>query len=58
MLAAMPFVILATIIFRRTVAQSYRRIRVAIARINAYLQEHITGIAVLQLVQPRAAQRR
>jgi ATP-binding cassette, subfamily B, multidrug efflux pump len=49
MLAAMPFVILTTIIFRRSVTQSYRRIRVAIARINAYLQEHITGVAVLQL---------
>ena len=35
--------------FRRTVAQSYRRIRVAIARINSYLQEHVTGIVVLQL---------
>jgi ATP-binding cassette, subfamily B, multidrug efflux pump len=49
MLAAMPFVIVVTMIFRRTVTQSYRRIRVAIARINAYLQEHITGIVVLQL---------
>jgi len=49
MLAAMPFVILTTMLFRRTVTQSYRRIRVAIARINAYLQEHITGIVVLQL---------
>jgi ATP-binding cassette subfamily B multidrug efflux pump len=49
MLGAMPFVILVTMIFRRTVAQSYRRIRVAIARINSYLQEHITGIVVLQL---------
>lgn len=49
MLAAMPFVILTTMVFRRTVTQSYRRIRVAIARINAYLQEHITGIVVLQL---------
>src|ERR1041385_8992965 len=49
MLAAMPFVVLVTIIFLRPVAQSYRRIRVAIARINAYLQEHITGIVVLQL---------
>ena len=28
---------------------SYRRIRVAIARINSYLQEHVNGIAVLQL---------
>jgi ATP-binding cassette subfamily B multidrug efflux pump len=49
LMAAMPLVIGATLIFRRTVQQSYRRIRVAIARINAYLQEHITGIVVLQL---------
>ena len=49
MLAAMPLVLLVTMGFRRTVMQSYRRIRVAIARINAYLQEHITGIVVLQL---------
>src|ERR1044071_6009096 len=45
----MPFVILVTMQFRRSVTQSYRRIRIAIARINAYIQEHISGIAVLQL---------
>lgn len=49
MLGIMPFVVLVTIQFRRTAAQSYRRVRVAIARINAYLQEHIAGITVLQL---------
>ena len=49
MLIAMPFVIVTTVIFRRSVTESYRRIRVAIARINTYLQEHITGIVVLQL---------
>ncbi|MEI9971175.1 MAG: ABC transporter ATP-binding protein [Ignavibacteriota bacterium] len=49
LMAAMPLVIVATMIFRRIVQTSYRRIRVAIARINAYLQEHITGIVVLQL---------
>ncbi len=49
MLAVMPFVVLVTVQFRRTASQSYRRIRVAIAKINAYLQEHIAGIAVLQL---------
>jgi len=49
MLAVMPFVVLVTIQFRRTASQSYRRIRVAIAKINAYLQEHVAGIAVLQL---------
>jgi ATP-binding cassette subfamily B protein len=49
MLGVMPFVVLVTIQFRRTASQSYRRIRVAIAKINSYLQEHIAGIAVLQL---------
>jgi ATP-binding cassette, subfamily B, multidrug efflux pump len=49
MLAAMPFVILTTIQFRRKVTLSNRQIRIAIARINAYLQEHMVGIVVLQL---------
>jgi ATP-binding cassette subfamily B protein len=49
MLAVMPLVVAVTVRFRRTASQSYRRIRVAIARINAYLQEHVAGIAVLQL---------
>ena len=49
LLAVLPFVVIVTAVFRRTVSLSYRRIRVAIARINSYLQEHINGIAVLQL---------
>ena len=36
------------VMFRRSVTPSYRRIRVAIARINAFLQEHVNGIVVLQ----------
>ena len=52
LLAVMPLVVFFTAVFRRSVSHSYRRIRVAIAKINAYIQEHINGIAVLQLVQP------
>lgn len=52
--AVLPFIILTTLSFRRAVRQSYRKIRVAIARINAYLQEHITGMAVLQLFNREA----
>jgi len=47
--AVLPLIVLVTALFRRAVRESYRRIRVAIARINAYLQEHITGMTVLQL---------
>ncbi|MGA7219411.1 MAG: ABC transporter ATP-binding protein [Candidatus Sulfotelmatobacter sp.] len=47
--AVLPFIIYSTIIFRDRVRDSYRRIRVAIARINSYLQEHVSGMVVLQL---------
>ncbi len=47
--AVLPLIVLATAIFRKRVRDSYRRIRTAIARINAYLQEHISGMSVLQL---------
>ena len=47
--AVLPLIGIATQIFRNRVRDSYRRIRVAIARINAYLQEHISGMMVLQL---------
>jgi ATP-binding cassette subfamily B protein len=47
--AVLPLIYIGTAIFRKHVRDSYRRIRVAIARINAYLQEHVTGIVPLQL---------
>ena len=47
--AVLPLIGIATKIFRDKVRDSYRRIRVAIARINAYLQEHVSGMGVLQL---------
>ena len=47
--AALPLIVYATMIFRDKVRDSYRRIRTAIARINSYLQEAVSGMLVLQL---------
>ncbi len=47
--AVLPFIAMATKVFRDKVRDSYRRIRTAIARINAHLQEHVSGMVVLQL---------
>jgi ATP-binding cassette subfamily B protein len=47
--AVLPIIFWVTMIFRKSVRESYRRIRTAIARINAYMQEHVTGMVVLQL---------
>jgi ATP-binding cassette subfamily B multidrug efflux pump len=47
--AVLPLIIYATMIFRDKVRDSYRRIRTAIARINSFLQEAVSGMLVLQL---------
>jgi len=47
--AVLPFIAMATKLFRDRVRDSYRRIRVAVARINAHMQEHVSGMMVLQL---------
>jgi ATP-binding cassette, subfamily B, multidrug efflux pump len=47
--AVMPLLFLCTWIFRDRVRDANRRIRTAIARINAFLQEHISGMSVVQL---------
>jgi ATP-binding cassette subfamily B protein len=48
-LAVMPFVMVAAMLFRARIRNAYRDIRVRLARINAYLQEHISGMTVIQL---------
>ena len=48
-LSVLPFLLLVTYLFRNTVRDANRRIRTAIARINAFLQEHISGMSVVQL---------
>ncbi|MGO9865228.1 MAG: ABC transporter ATP-binding protein [Terriglobales bacterium] len=45
----LPLIAYATMIFRDKVRDSYRRIRIAIARINSYMQEAVSGMMVLQL---------
>jgi ATP-binding cassette subfamily B multidrug efflux pump len=48
-MAVLPFIGIATAIFRSKARDSYRRVRIAIAKINAFLNEHITGMSVVQL---------
>ena len=47
--AVLPFILVATWIFRDKVRDANRRIRTAIARINSFLQENISGMAAVQL---------
>jgi ATP-binding cassette subfamily B multidrug efflux pump len=45
----LPLIALVTQWFRKNVRESYRNVRMWIARINAFLQEHITGMSTVQL---------
>jgi len=54
MMVALPIVFFVTFLFRRAVTASNRTIRTAVARINSFLQEHVSGIAVLQLYNREA----
>src|ERR1700733_10134053 len=47
--AVLPLILVVTRLFRNSVRESYRRVRAAIARINSFTQEHISGMSVVQL---------
>jgi len=48
-LSVLPFLIYATAVFRKKVRASYTRIRNLVANMNTYIQEHISGIQIVQL---------
>ncbi len=47
--AVIPFVIMVSGFFRKGVRETYRDIRVRLARINSFLQERLTGMRIVQL---------
>jgi len=48
-LAVLPLIFVVTLVFRKYVRDANRKIRTAIARINSFLQEYISGMSVVQL---------
>src|SRR5919202_249162 len=55
--AVIPFVGFTSNLFRRAVRDSYREIRTRLARINAFLQERLTGMRIVQLFGREASER-
>jgi ATP-binding cassette subfamily B multidrug efflux pump len=52
--SVLPLIVLITQWFRTNVRESYRTVRTLVARINAFLQENITGMATVQLFRREA----
>lgn len=47
-LASFPILLVATYLFKESVNKSFIRVRNAVANLNAFVQEHITGMAIVQ----------
>jgi ATP-binding cassette, subfamily B, multidrug efflux pump len=48
-LSVLPVLIYGTFLFRKKVRESYRDVRLHLARLNSYMQEHVTGMSVVQI---------
>ncbi len=47
-LSPFPVLIIATYIFKESVNKSFYRVRNAVSALNAFVQEHLTGVAIVQ----------
>jgi ATP-binding cassette, subfamily B, multidrug efflux pump len=52
--AVLPMFIALTVVFRRMITRSQQRVRILIARINAFIAEHVNGISIVQLFNREA----
>jgi ATP-binding cassette subfamily B protein len=48
-LSVLPLLFYGTFLFRKRARETYREVRIQIARINSFMQEHITGMMVDQI---------
>lgn len=48
-LATVPLMLLSTYIFKEKIKDSFNEVRVAVANLNSFVQEHITGMNIVQI---------
>ncbi|WP_316812958.1 ABC transporter ATP-binding protein [Pedobacter heparinus] len=47
-LLPMPLLIMATSVFQKAIKSAFQEIRTEVSNLNTYLQEHITGVSIIQ----------
>jgi len=55
-LSVLPALIYGTFLFRKKVRQNYRDVRLHLARLNSYMQEHISGMSIVQIFNRQKAE--
>jgi ATP-binding cassette subfamily B multidrug efflux pump len=56
-LSVLPVLIYGTFVFRKKVRERYRDVRLHLARLNSYMQEHITGMSIVQIFNKQKAEK-
>ncbi len=48
-LSTLPFLVLSTYVFKEKIKGAFNRVRTAVANLNSFVQEHITGMSIVQI---------
>ncbi|MHA8049646.1 ABC transporter ATP-binding protein [Aquirufa sp. ROCK-SH2] len=48
-LATVPFMLFSTYVFKETIKKSFNEVRLAVANLNSFVQEHISGMTIVQM---------
>jgi ATP-binding cassette subfamily B protein len=48
-LAPIPFLILSMIVFKNAIKRAFQEVRTQVSKLNAFVQEHITGMVIVQI---------
>ncbi|MDZ7607954.1 MAG: ABC transporter ATP-binding protein [Cyclobacteriaceae bacterium] len=48
-LSTLPLLVISTYIFKEKIKEAFNEVRIAVANLNTFVQEHITGMSVVQL---------
>jgi ATP-binding cassette subfamily B multidrug efflux pump len=48
-LATVPFMLISTYIFKEKIKDSFNEVRTAVSNLNSFVQEHITGMSIVQI---------
>lgn len=56
-LVPIPFLILAMVVFKNSIKRSFQQVRTQVARLNAFVQEHIVGMSIVQVFNREAKEK-
>lgn len=55
-LTTIPLLLLATYVFKKSVQKSFQDVRTQVSRLNSFVQEHITGMSIIQIFNREKAE--